>query len=360
MKKSVLIILAAFLLAACGPAQEPSEPAAESSLASEGTESSQVSQPESSPESSTEPEESSASAGFTPVEGRQITCENLIPAWVETPYDPDRMFLEDGELYYSVERDGKWGLIDENGNEILPCQGDSPFQQCYSGHWMTGYYLLDGELEQQVLELTGQEICPGHGNPHYTYCILPEGDTALQTCLLAEGNFSMSPFEEEAPDQPVFPVFFPYESFNLEEELPDLNHPFGFWNFTDASGNQLAEGMEFENVGWFNGEKLAPVCQDGKWAYLDAEGNLVTDFVYDACWGSDWVYDENTQEYGEISPYAAYSLTGGYAPVCKDGKWGVIDETGAEIIPCSYDGGAPYPGGVWLAEGDAWQLYLFE
>ena len=56
MKKSVLIILAAFLLAACGPAQEPSEPAAESSLASEETESSQVSQPESSPESSAEPD----------------------------------------------------------------------------------------------------------------------------------------------------------------------------------------------------------------------------------------------------------------------------------------------------------------
>lgn len=355
MKKSVLIILAAFLLAACGPAQEPSEPAAESSLASEETESSQVSQPESSPESSEEPEESSASAGLTPVEGRQIVCDQLLPAHTEEEYDPQLLTLEDGQRYYTIQQNGKWGLIQEDGTELLPCQNDYPVSLCMSDHWSWYSSALSSEEQYQkseeLMEKTGFPLCFGHGAGLNTYFINLDTMGAPELVSQGEARFSSEPLNEEnTPSDPYFPVYF--GRIENPEEIPDLSDD-GYWNFTDTSGNQLAEGMEFEKVGWFNGEKLAPVCQDGKWAYLDAEGNLVTEFVYDACWGCDHLRPET-------NPYYAYSLTGGYAPVCKDGKWGVIDETGAEIIPCSYDGGAPYPGGVWLAEGDAWQLYLFE
>lgn len=355
MKKSVLIILAAFLLAACGPAQEPSEPAAESSLASEETESSQVSQPESSPESSAEPEESAESAGFTPVEGRQITCDRLLPAHTEEEYDPQLLTLEDGQRYYTIQQNGKWGLIQEDGTELLPCRNEYPVSLCMSDHWNWDSSALSSEEQNQkseeLMEKTGFPLCFGHGAGLNTYFINLDTMGAPELVSQGEARFSSEPLNEgNTPSDPYFPVYF--GRIENPEEIPDLSDD-GYWNFTDVSGNQLAEGIEFEKVGWFDGEKLAPVCQDGKWAYLDTEGNLVTDFVYDACWGCDHLRPET-------NPYYAYSLTGGYAPVCKDGKWGVIDETGAEIIPCSYDGGAPYPGGVWLAEGGAWQLYLFE
>ncbi len=134
----------------------------------------------------------------------------------------------------------------------------------------------------------------------------------------------------------------------------------GFWNFSNREGRVLCPGEEFEQVGWFSNEALAPVQKNGKWAYADSEGRLVSDFVYDSCWGSDYLYDKASGEYAETSPCYAYSLMDGAAPVVRDGKWGVLDETGAEAIPCCYDGGAPYPGGAWLREDGQWKLFLLK
>ena len=35
-----------------------------------------------------------------------------------------------------------------------------------------------------------------------------------------------------------------------------------------------------------------------------------------------------------------------------------LDENGEEVVPCSYEGAAPYPGGAWLKSDGQWGLYL--
>ncbi len=343
MKRLLPILSALLLLAACGPAEAPaSERDAAESPAAEGI----------------PPADGSLFALLEPADGREFVCDGMVPALIETRYVPHRMQCGDGSLY-SVKKLGRWGLLDETGEEILPCLADFPFRLCGEGHWIAeGYSPPDLRTEERLKTLTGREICPGHESACIAYRSPADGG-GIQVCTAGKGSFSMEPFSGTAPDQPAFPVFRPAGPLEPGRENPNLSAPFGHWNFSDAAGNLLAEGMEFDRVGWFNGEKLAPVCKDGKWAYLDAEGNLVTDFVYDACWDSQWAFDENTREYREISPCAAYSLTGGYAPVCREGKWGVIDETGREIVPTLYGGAAPYPGGAWLADGDVWRLFLF-
>ena len=47
------------------------------------------------------------------------------------------------------------------------------------------------------------------------------------------------------------------------------------------------------------------------------------------------------QKYDDLSLFSE-----GYAAVCKDGKWGYIDKTGQEVIPCQYDWANPFHEGL--------------
>lgn len=73
--------------------------------------------------------------------------------------------------------------------------------------------------------------------------------------------------------------------------------------------------------------------------------------------------DENlvqlTPEFIEaIKKYDDLSLfSEGYATVCKNGKWGYIDKTGQEVIPCKYDLANPFHEGlasVQISYGSGW------
>ena len=50
---------------------------------------------------------------------------------------------------------------------------------------------------------------------------------------------------------------------------------------------------------------------------------------------------EAIQKYDRLSLFSE-----GYAAVCKNGKWGYIDKTGQEVIPCKYDWANPFHEGL--------------
>lgn len=50
---------------------------------------------------------------------------------------------------------------------------------------------------------------------------------------------------------------------------------------------------------------------------------------------------EAIQKYDDLSLFSE-----GYAAVCKNGKWGYIDKTGQEVIPCKYDWANPFHEGL--------------
>lgn len=50
---------------------------------------------------------------------------------------------------------------------------------------------------------------------------------------------------------------------------------------------------------------------------------------------------EAIQKYDQLSLFSE-----GYAAVCKDDKWGYIDKTGREVIPCKYDWANPFHEGL--------------
>ena len=54
---------------------------------------------------------------------------------------------------------------------------------------------------------------------------------------------------------------------------------------------------------------------------------------------------EAIQKYDQLSLFSE-----GYAAVCKNGKWGYIDKTGQEVIPCKYDWANPFHEGLASVE----------
>lgn len=81
------------------------------------------------------------------------------------------------------------------------------------------------------------------------------------------------------------------------------------YHMINTSGNRIGD-LEFENARAFTEDGYAAVCLDGKWGFVDQDGELVIDYAYED----------------------ARSFQNGYAAVCLDGKWGYIDEGGNMVI----------------------------
>ncbi len=139
---------------------------------------------------------------------------------------------------------------------------------------------------------------------------------------------------------------------------------YNFAGPAEADAPHLLTEEAYEAVGWFR-EGLGSVYKNGKTAYLNAEGRAVTDFLYDGVWAArcatQSVLDEKTGTYADEVVYArpgcGYPLRNGYAPVCRDGLWGFLNADGAEAVPCRYEYACPTPDGLALVrENGVWSL----
>ncbi len=362
-KQLIPAVLAVMLLASCGEKNLPAEGSLPESTPSSEAETSEISEPESSVESSgeesSEPESSEPEEELlSSVRTLEMDYDSMIVANYDI-YETPNVLPKGSQPYYAVEKDGKWGLIDENGTELLPCLADAAVGLCPEGHWTWWASCTSEEWDQfsaAVEEATEMPLCAGHGGGSCRLFATEPGEPA-RVYWGMEGAGGIEALEDaHTQGDAFFPTL--YTSLIFEgEDMVDLE-PGGFWNFSNREGEVLCPDEKFEQVGWFGGEALAPVQKDGKWAYVDGEGNFATEFVYDSCWGSGYFYSSDTGEYTQIAPCYVYSFWNGAAAVLRDGKWGILDETGNEAVSCAYEGGAPYPGGAWLKEDGSWNLYL--
>ena len=81
------------------------------------------------------------------------------------------------------------------------------------------------------------------------------------------------------------------------------------YHIVNTKGKAVGD-LIFENAKAFGEDGCAAVCNDGKWGFVDSDGDLVIDYIYED----------------------AQSFQNGYAAVCNDGKWGYIDEDGNMVI----------------------------
>ena len=103
----------------------------------------------------------------------------------------------------------------------------------------------------------------------------------------------------------------------------------------DATGARIGS-LTFEDARIFSGSEPAAVKIDGKWCFIGADGNLISDYKYED----------------------ARSYANGLAAVCIDGKWGFVDLNETVVIEPQFFGTKDFneKGSCFVKTGDKWQL----
>lgn len=367
-KKGISVMLcAAALLAGCAAA--PATSAA--------TQESAVQAPAAAPAT---PESAGA---LTPVGNTVLDYDAIQPILQHSDSGPARQMTTG---YFTMEKDGLWGVLRADGTEVLPCENDGPVLMWYNTFiWRSlamralpddAYAQFDSLWTATTDQLLANgDPCLDDAHDGTILWFYLDTDLAPSTPERYTGSAgSMSTGAALESDYALYGAWLPCRlvtTYAVAADDPDYGLscppgtrlPISFrdhstdtttfsYSFCNREGQRLADGAVFDDAGWFGAETIAPAARDGKWGYVSAEGPLVTDFVYDG------ITVENTAIYGydlrcTFSPQAS----GGYAAVCRGGKWGVIDAGGQEIVPCAYGGAANYRGNVWLKESGGWRLY---
>ena len=143
---------------------------------------------------------------------------------------------------------------------------------------------------------------------------------ALLILLFAAGG------SDEQTDNDLVAVVEPSEAVPSPEETEKIlllpSEQNGKFGYIDEQGDTLIPFI-YDDAAPFS-EGLAKVKQNGKYGYIDKSGNVVIPFIYDK----------------------AKSFSEGLVAVNPNGRWGYIDKSGNEVIPFIYSGAADFSEGL--------------
>jgi len=240
----------------------------------------------------------------------------------------------------AVLKDGKWGYINENGEEVIPSKYD----------WALAF----SECGLALVAIDDYE------NRKYGY-INTKGEEIIQIkydyfMTFAECGLALVAIDDYENRK------YGYINTKGEEVIP-LKYD-DAWDFAECGLAAVAIGEDYSTrkYGYINtkGEEVVPPKYDfagdfaecglaavkigeypnEKWGYINTKGEEVIPLKYDY----DYAYD-----FAEC----------GLAPVGKYGKWGYINTKGEEVIPLKYGyaGGFAECGLAMVAIGDSYEDY---
>lgn len=350
MKPILPVLLSAVLLAGCTPAA-PSAATSEAAQTPAPPET-----PAATPDATPEP-------GLPYDEIRTPVCDDSVPA-------------RPCEGYFTMEQNGRWGLMRADGTELLPCLAPAPVSRCgAAGHWIWFSTAGAGVFSNYDAELQASgdgALCPGHGGFSYSFFYNLDApgldpsaiDLTGLYCYRRSTPGDSTPLQDDPTAGQLWDFYgdlLPVYSAHLEGEgdatwpgpLVESNRgdgtPIKWWYISRQGYANFAPDLD--QAGWFFDEALAPVETQEHWAYLDREGNLVTEAVYDPVCGV--ARDPYTGEVGAEATWAGH-MQNGYAVVRQGDAWGLLDATGAEVIPCEKAGVAWEGTTLWVKEEGGW------
>lgn len=262
--------------------------------------------------------------------------------------EADSIRYTPGTVNYQVsviERDGKFGLIDFEGNIVLPIEYSSidlGETEPNSGVMMLRA-IDEANGRHMFLEADGSvsEICPsGWGYDGYDVywnngipMVWSIQDGVVGSTFEAYKRmwYPLSNGLGTIPLEPatVVPVqeMKGFTENEYDETVVDLvSEKYALLDFT--TGELLTDFVyeECSRVGFVDG--VLPVKKDGKWGYVNDKGEEITEFIYDAAGTggeSIWTYTK------------MYASTNGYTVVRQGDKWGLIDNKGNTVVEPIYD-----------------------
>ena len=253
----------------------------------------------------------------------------------EQDYNAFAMHKDDGLCL--IVQGGRMGLIDYDGNLVAPAQYDTVELGMY------GRYVLSnggGEFSggsswtlenNQLVSLAGASMVDTVGTaPNRVLYWVPERDSIY----ISGGADTWL----EAPYTAATPCAG-WVVTRIEDECATE------WDgYVLTDGTRPVSDTHYEDAGAFS-SGLIPVCQGGKWGYLNARGETVLPFEFDACWDQSSCLDP--------LPYAA---TEGCVVVCREGQYALYDVAGNCLIDFGqYEALRPvHDGKLWARQGGKW------
>jgi hypothetical protein len=298
-----------------------------------------------------------------------------------------------------VGKNGKFGFVRQNGEEITPLKYDKAMRFYQDIHILgingralpsTSYYIVAPDIGKVCLNgkwglvnMAGKEITPliydeikWHQNPivklngKYGYVNGKTGelltpvkyDKAREWTDADFGNHDLAQVQLDGKwgcidvhGKEIIPLKYDKIQIHQSKEAPCVTARLKRkWGFIDLAGKEIAP-FEYDSVEPFNACR-ARVKKRGKYGFINNKGAIVIPIIYDDC-ESDFIKDDEhihpiavalEGKYGyidvdgnEIVPpmyeYAASFYYSDIAAVVLNGKVGFIDETGKGIIPFIYD-----------------------
>lgn len=172
-------------------------------------------------------------------------------------------------------------------------------------------------------------------------------------------------FADENNNVVIEPIYSYAEEFSEKRALVCKNpNASGEFGFIDENGEEVIPCIYYNAESFRDGAavvSLAENTDEGKYIYIDKEGNRLFDREFDAAWsfsegyavvlkegrlfprtkGSElpkWSYINKEGEYAtELDFEDAGTFSNGYASVKNNGKWGIINRNFELVIPYKYD-----------------------
>jgi len=244
-----------------------------------------------------------------------------------------------------------WGLIDRNGNLVVPIEYD----------WVG---TMNG-----VLRISRTELFDENNPDSRLSGWMPDGTAIAHRTWTVEADGSLTPFHDD-PNRFdwTWEVFIPGSYFDIDtREVIDratgevlipshgessIINPFssgfaavlatGGWGLINAN-NEVIIPFEYDYISSFiDNQLLGPhevswidevsgntvtrgIHRGDKWGLVNRQGDIVVDLIYDVFIVNEWI------------PTGIADFYKGIAAVSQNGKWGAIDVWGNVVVPIRYE-----------------------
>ena len=234
---------------------------------------------------------------------------------------------------------GKFGLIDDKGNEVVPPIYDEIVVTSEKG-------ILKVKMNNKYgfIDFNGNNITDIKYDDAYDFCegfaIVNIGGTLNKRGKISGGKWGFVNVNGDEVIKVKYNNVNPFS--NGVTSVSEQNA----WFVIDKNGKKVSNNS-FEELGCFS-EGRAPYRENSRYGYIDENGNKIVEPHHDYAMphsegiarvkhGWMWGYvNINCETVTYFDFQEASDFKDGIAKVKKNNKWGFIDKTGKEIIPIKY------------------------
>jgi len=291
---------------------------------------------------------------------------NKLITVLEDHIEADSIKFFDSTVGYDfsvIEKNGRFGLIDYNGQIILPIEYDSiDLHETAPNGLETKLLAYDTNSNAFWIEKDGTlsaGFLGGWGFENGAEVYWMDGPLMFDNFKgkvdysydayksYRHGSHTLGTITNKTADVIPIQKISGYSSSSgdmLAYSVTKASEKYALFNLKTE---QLITDFIFDDCG-YNGfiEGVLPVQKDGKWGYINEDGKMLTDFIYDTSYETQW---------GNKHMYSALN---NYSIVRQGDLWGLIDNQGNEILEVKYEGVSQVnkDGYIWLKSNNKWSL----